>query len=110
MLKDEDLTVRKNDRKGVTYDQFGPYKYPFACFYCRKVFKTAFGVQLRDIEDYLAKCPQCGGKMCYTGRAFKAPRREDTQQWEILEVLITSGFRFEPFGYDTGTSRKVCGK
>jgi hypothetical protein len=28
------------------------------------------------------------------GRSFKAPRKTDTEQWETVEALWNSGFRF----------------
>jgi hypothetical protein len=61
----------------------------FACFDCRKVFKQKY----RRWKEVL-KCPDCGRPMAWMGRAFRAPRRENTKQWRKVELLARNGFTF----------------
>jgi len=60
--------------------------WPHACFECRKSWKLA--------EGSTAKCPQCGGDLHWMGRAFKVPRKADTEQWAKVRALWMAGFRF----------------
>ena len=65
----------------------GPaYLVPHACFGCRKSWKLA--------ENASGVCPHCGDVAHSMGRAFKAPRRGDTDQWRKVEALWRAGFRF----------------
>ena len=68
------------------------YLIAYACFACRKSWK----VKPRDERE--AKCPECGGVTHEMGRAFKAPKKTDSEQWEKVEVLWEAGFRFWPTG------------
>ena len=63
-----------------------------ACFACRKSFKMD--------PDREQTCPECGGPSHSMGRAFKAPRRADREQWAKVERLYEAGFRFHRFGGD----------
>lgn len=60
--------------------------WPHACFKCRKSWKLAEGAS--------AKCPECGGNRHWMGRAFKVPKKGDTEQWEKVRALWFAGFRF----------------
>jgi len=62
----------------------------FACFACRKSFKKPF------VLDRQYKCPQCAQEMADMGRAFKAPRKTETRQWEKVKRLWSAGYRFQP--------------
>ena len=71
----------------------GPaYLFPYACMTCRKSFKR------KAIEDKTGlpdkKCPDCGGLAIGLYRHFKAPPKDDIQQWKKVEFLIQNGFRF----------------
>jgi tRNA(Ile2) C34 agmatinyltransferase TiaS len=69
--------------------QRGPdYLIAHACFNCRKSWKLP--------EESTANCPQCGNSMSWMGRAFKAPKKTDTEQWRKVERLWSAGFRFHP--------------
>ena len=57
-----------------------------ACFDCRKGWKLA--------EEAAGKCPQCAGPLRWMGRAFKAPKKIDLEQWKKVEALWRAGFRF----------------
>ena len=59
-----------------------------ACFDCRKSWKIS--------EESTATCPQCGGALLWMGRAFKAPKMSDIEQWKKVELLWGAGFRFIP--------------
>ena len=60
--------------------------WPHACFDCRKSWKLT--------EESSAKCPECGGDLHWMGRAFKVPRKADTEQWVKVRALWVAGFRF----------------
>jgi hypothetical protein len=67
----------------------GPdYLTAHACFDCRKSWKLS--------EDSAAICPQCGKSAHFMGRAFKAPRMSDKEQWKKVEALWLAGYRFLP--------------
>lgn len=67
----------------------GPdYLTAHACFDCRKSWKLS--------EESTAICPQCGGQAHFMGRAFKAPKKMDKEQWNKVERLWNAGFRFFP--------------
>jgi DNA-directed RNA polymerase subunit RPC12/RpoP len=63
-------------------DRLGPH----ACFDCRKSWKIS--------EKSSARCPECAGELKCMGRAFKAPKKADDEQWEKVRVLWNAGFRF----------------
>jgi hypothetical protein len=60
--------------------------WPHACFECCKSWKLS--------EASNAKCPECGGEIHWMGRAFKAPRKTDDEQWAKVRALWSAGFRF----------------
>lgn len=66
----------------------GPdYLIAHACFDCRKSFK---------ISPKLAApiCPECGAAICFMGRSFKTPSKDDLSEWKKIEKLWNAGFRF----------------
>ena len=65
----------------------GPdYLVAHACFDCCKSWKIS--------ENSTATCPQCGGPLHWMGRAFKAPKKSDMEQWKKVALLWGAGFRF----------------
>jgi hypothetical protein len=87
------------------------YQIQFACFECRKVFKRPYpvGEQVRalwlsrrksgrrPLKTFAAPtyhCPDCKRELTLMGRAFRAPRNEDVEQWRKVELLARSGFTF----------------
>jgi len=65
----------------------GPkYLVAHACFDCRKSWKLS--------DEKSGTCPQCGSALHWMGRAFKAPKKSDTEQWKKVAVLWNAGFRF----------------
>lgn len=67
----------------------GPdYLVAHACFNCRKSWKAS--------EKSTATCPQCAGALHWMGRAFRAPKKSDLEQWKKVELLWGAGFRFLP--------------
>lgn len=68
------------------------YLVAHACFSCQKSFK------LSQEEDRV--CPECREKIYPMGRAFKAPKRGDRQQWKKVQKLYALGFRFHGYGRD----------
>ena len=78
------------------------YTRPFACFRCRKVFKkppvdgNAEVLRHHGRRDEAQICPECRGPMAYMGHDFKAPRRNDLEQWEKVKRLVEAGIVFEP--------------
>ena len=66
----------------------GPrFLWPFACFSCRVSFK-------RSAERGSKKCSNCGGELFNMGRAFKAPKRTNKEQWKKVEKLRRAGYGF----------------
>jgi DNA-directed RNA polymerase subunit RPC12/RpoP len=63
-----------------------------ACFHCQKSFKLSYQ------KDHI--CPNCGNKIYLMGRAFKAPKRSDHEQWQKVKILYALGFRFHRYGGD----------
>ncbi len=82
----------------------GPYKEPFACFTCRKVFKQTNRWELPDHlkispgEERVCKCPQCGQKMADVGHDFKAPKQKNIKQWEKVRILYEHGYTYHSCG------------
>ena len=62
-----------------------------ACFHCRKSWKLPPG------KDGI--CPQCARPLSEMGRSFKAPKMGDLKQWEKVQRLWDSGFRFSSLGH-----------
>ena len=82
------------------YAMYGPYKYIYACFNCRKVFKQTSDIELdkAEIQNRQFKCPQCNEVMKDMGHDFKAPRQKDLKQWLKVELLYNSGFTYHSCG------------
>jgi hypothetical protein len=93
------------------------YNLQHACFHCRKVFKLAYHTKVQLRAAWLSRrssgrqrttafhepqhvCPQCGGEVEMMGRAFRAPRTNDLDEWRGVELLVQAGFRF--FSYSSG--------
>ena len=78
------------------------YKEPFACFCCRKVFKKTsrwhLPKPLRNGQERIVLCPQCGKGMADIGFDFKAPKQKDKNQWKKVRVLFENGFNFYSCG------------
>ena len=98
------------------YGMYGPYKFRYACFTCRKMFRQ---VNTRDRELYAAfdaemngslehrkrheaarvcLCPQCRQPMHNMGFDFKAPRQSEVDQWHKVEILHARGYRYSSCG------------
>ena len=63
-----------------------------ACFSCRKSFKLSYG------EGHV--CPECSKAIYLMGRAFKAPKQRNDEQWRKVQKLYALGFRFNRYGGD----------
>lgn len=50
-----------------------------ACFTCRKTFNNT------------RSCPECGGDLYDVGKAFKAPRKENTREWRKVRNFVLGG-------------------
>jgi hypothetical protein len=88
------------------------YRDHFACFDCRKAFKY-WQWEETDEATFRTKqrlehvprsivCPACSKPMADMGLDFKAPRRSDKQQWEIMRALYEHGFTFAGCGCSVG--------
>ena len=73
-----------------TYDRGPEYRIAHACFRCRKSWK----IERREGPEPV--CPQCANPLHEMGRAFKAPKKSDMEQWQKVEALWQAGFRFWP--------------
>lgn len=84
-----DIGNRQAPKPHVPPRHRGPeYLIAHACFDCCKSWK----IERREGGDPI--CPQCGHPLHEMGRAFKAPRRLDAEQWKKVETLWNAGFRF----------------
>ena len=70
--------------------RYAPYLVAHACFGCRRSLKVDVG----RWPPRAAKCPECGGKLHWLGRTFRAPKRSDVKQWKKVEALSLAGYRF----------------
>lgn len=61
---------------------------PFACFACHRVFRR----ESKTLDNKV--CPHCGGVAIGLNRKFRAPPRNNEQQWAKVELLVRHGFRF----------------
>lgn len=84
------------------YAMYGPYKYIYACFNCRKVFKQTSEIELSnaEIQNRKFKCPQCSEIMRDMGHDFKAPKQDDFKQWLKVQILYNNGFTYHSCGCD----------
>lgn len=87
------------------------YQIQFACFECRKSFKRPYTVAEQERAAWLShrisgrqpsrpfampvyQCPDCGHPATLMGRAFRAPRQNEVEQWRKVELLVQAGFIF----------------
>lgn len=66
-----------------------------ACFACRKAFHKPADLSETGwvvLGKTLYPCPDCGQPMTPMGKNFKAPKREDLEAWQVLEILANKGF------------------
>jgi hypothetical protein len=103
------MTEQKKTKKYRHYTYFSgdETSTQFACFQCRKVFKRRVTFYRGETENQT--CLKCGAQMWFTGTAFKAPRRENVNQWSKAELLIKNGILFHPnAGYRPNVLREVA--
>ncbi len=77
------------------------YKYPYACFNCRKMFKQTSPWDTpakQRVFEREVKCPQCGQLMKSMGHDFKAPKQNDVKQWKKVQILFEHGFAYGSCG------------
>lgn len=76
------------------------YKTHYICLSCRKSVKQDWlGPKTRDIIK-CPKCPECRQTLVHVGRDFKAPKRNNTNQWKKLALLVKAGILFDSCGCD----------
>ena len=73
---------------------YGPYKQKWACFKCRKSWKSPHG----EVPRASALCPQCWAPLHNMGLDFKAPKQTDKEQWRKVELLSENGIDFSSCG------------
>lgn len=78
----------RRDPEPIVLPRGPDYLIAHACFDCRTSWKVR--------ADTGAVCPQCASPLHEMGRAFKAPKKSDVEQWEKVEALWRAGFRFWP--------------
>ena len=74
------------------------YPHKYACFTCRKVWKNDLHIYSHDninkTIDYVnmtsIKCSICKNEGVHVYRSFRAPKRKDKKQWQLLEKLMMS--------------------
>ncbi|HEX8312392.1 MAG TPA: hypothetical protein VF614_13810 [Chthoniobacteraceae bacterium] len=94
------------------------YNLQHACFQCCKVFKLAYQTKRHLRAAWLSRrlsgrqpssefqepphvCPECGGPVEMMGRAFRAPRTNNSDGWRRVALLVQAGYRF--FSYSSGS-------
>ena len=86
-LRKETGTRVINEPEMPPYNRGPRYLWPHACFSCRVSFKL-------DADRSSKKCPNCKGELYNMGRAFKAPKRNNIEQWKKVEKLRLAGYGF----------------
>lgn len=74
------------------------YLVAHACFACRRSMK----VVPQPLDQPQPRCPECGAVAHWMGRTFRAPRRDDLEQWAKVIALYAHGFRFVGSGSHDG--------
>jgi len=79
------------------YSEHNEYKTHWVCFPCKSTFKYDGGWSSpENITGPI--CPNCGEKMNNLGRDFKAPRKDNINQWKKIKLLFSRGVRFDSCG------------
>lgn len=74
----------------------------WVCLRCRWTAKLPL-VDVRSPELAGHRCPGCGRRMLWTGTAFRPPRQDDDEGWEVVRSLLEAGFRY----HGTRSRRRV---
>ncbi|TDX01544.1 hypothetical protein [Dinghuibacter silviterrae] len=77
------------------------YKPHYACFHCRKTFKRRLLIDIGrhdKLESKEARCPSCGQLMASMGLDFKAPKKDNIEEWEHINRLYSVGIIFHSCG------------
>jgi len=79
---------------------FGIYACRWACFNCRKAFKShSAGDVFNGLSIHEPRvCPECAGTMYDIGLDTRPPKKENKKQWAKLEKLHELGFNFHTCG------------
>lgn len=75
----------------------------YVCLHCHKSYSVGPGF-IRFQEKKI--CPECLAPMTLLNEKFKAPRKEDTAQWEIVKLLVDHGFFYQSV-FDPISGEKV---
>jgi len=90
------------------------YRIQHACFVCRKAFKCEYhsseqrrrawlsrrisgSEPAKEFEEPTHKCPECGGELHLMGRAFRAPKVDDIDAWDVASILHHGGVMFHSY-------------
>lgn len=84
----------------------GPYRRPYACFGCRKVFHATMEWDKTKAREVDFLCPECKQPMHSMGLDFKAPKQHDIRQWRKVKLLFENGFAYGSCGCGPGTRPK----
>jgi hypothetical protein len=64
------------------------------CFNCRKVFKKPeipFVYECDAKKRKFYKCPDCGDDLQYMGPKFRAPSKNNVDEWTRIRVATENG-------------------
>jgi predicted amidophosphoribosyltransferase len=75
------------------------YLFPNVCFHCRKSYKKPKSVGPR-------LCPECGKEMTQLSRKFSAPSKTSIEEWNVVEYLVSEGFRYHTIHLGDGHQAK----
>ena len=84
----------------------GPYRQPYACFDCRKVFHATMEWDKVERRTVDFPCPECKQPMHSMGLDFKAPKQQDIRQWRKVKMLYDNGFTYRSCGCGPGLRPK----
>jgi len=77
---------------------FSTYKEHYACFGCRKAFKSPRWANRDQERPKTVRCPQCAQNMVRMGLDFRPPPQRDAKRWKVLEELYAEGVTFRSCG------------
>ncbi|MGF1727030.1 hypothetical protein L4D12_20370 [Photobacterium nomapromontoriensis] len=68
----------------------------------RATEKSNTGTAWQAESELVHKCPNCGRKMAFLGRNFRAPKQADKNKWYAAQLLWEAGFRYCGNGHHEG--------
>ena len=80
--------IFKYHRTFVKEKAIQSFLYPSVCFGCRKSFK-------KPKTLLVIICPECDGNLIQLSRKFKAPKKSNKSEWNVVKFVVNSGFFYQ---------------